>query len=35
MYEDKERWSFMFQSYVLLTMMEVHCKDQVLIKENN
>ncbi|XP_064384171.1 thymidine kinase 2, mitochondrial-like [Halichondria panicea] len=26
MYEDAERWGYLFQSYVLLTMMEVHHK---------
>ncbi|XP_062519975.1 thymidine kinase 2, mitochondrial-like [Corticium candelabrum] len=30
MYENKERWGLTFQSYVLLTMMELHHKEQHL-----
>ncbi len=29
MYEDAERWGYLFQSYVLLTMMELHHKTVV------
>ena len=28
MYQDPKRWGFMFQSYVLLTMMEAHATPQ-------
>ena len=29
MYEDAGRWGYLFQSYVLLTMMELHHKEVV------
>lgn len=29
MYEDAHRWGYLFQSYVLLTMMELHHKEVV------
>ena len=29
MYEDAQRWGYLFQSYVLLTMMELHHKPVV------
>ena len=29
MYEDPQRWAYLFQSYVLLTMMEAHAVEQV------
>ena len=29
MYSDPKRWSYLFESYVLLTMMEVHHRPQV------
>lgn len=29
MYQDPKRWSYIFQSYVLLTMMELHHKKTV------
>ena len=29
MYEDAGRWGYLFQSYVLLTMMELHHKEAV------
>ena len=31
MYNDSERWSYLFQSYVLLTMMELHHKEVVSV----
>ncbi len=31
MYEDAHRWGYLFQSYVLLTMMELHHKEVVRI----
>lgn len=30
MYEDPQRWAYLFQSYVLLTMMEAHAVEQVI-----
>lgn len=32
MYSDPKRWSYLFESYVLLTMMEVHHRPQVSLK---
>ena len=29
MYEDAKRWGYLFQSYVLLTMMDLHHKQVV------
>ena len=29
MYDDAKRWGYLFQSYVLLTMMELHHKEVV------
>ena len=31
MYQDPKRWSYLFQSYVLLTMMELHHKEVVSV----
>ena len=31
MYEDAHRWGYLFQSYVLLTMMELHHKEAVSV----
>ena len=35
MYSDPKRWSYLFESYVLLTMMEVHHRPQVCKTANN
>ena len=28
-YSDTQRWSYLFESYALLTMMEIHCQPHV------
>ena len=33
MYEDAQRWGYLFQSYVLLTMIDLHHKEVVSLPQ--